>query len=128
VAKYLSEEWFDESRAIGADQPERPGASVRMNWVVTGSPQGDVDYHTIVENGRGVDSSLGSLPDPEVSLTASWGDSLRMASGELDINAAFMQGKVKATGNMAKFMSLLPLTAAPEYRQFQERVRAMTEF
>ena len=128
MAKYLAEEWFDETRAIGADQPDRPGASVRMNWVVTGSPRGEIDYHTVIEDGRVVDSRLGLLTDAEVTLTATWGDSVRIAEGELDINAAFMQGKVKASGNMAKLMSLLPLTATPEYKQLQDRIRAVTEF
>ncbi len=99
-----------------------------MNWVVTRSPRGEIDYHTVIEDGRVVDSRLGLLTDAEVTLTATWGDSVRMAEGELDINAAFMQGKVKASGNMAKLMSLLPLTATPEYKQLQERVRDVTEF
>jgi len=128
VAKYLSEEWFEQTRAIGADQLERPGASVRVNWLVTGSPRGDLDYHTVVEDGRVVDSRPGSLADAEVTMTAAWDDSVRMASGDLDINAAFMQGKVKASGNMAKLLSLLPLTTSPEYKQFQARVREVTEF
>jgi hypothetical protein len=127
VAKYLSEEWFDETRALGADQPERPGASVRVNWVVS-SPGGEIAYHTVAEDGRVVDTGLGPLPDAEVTLTASWADRVRIAGGELDINVAFMQGKVKASGNMAKLLSLLPLTATPEYKQLQEQVRDVTEF
>jgi predicted lipid carrier protein YhbT len=129
VARYLTQEWLDEARALASDQPERPGATVRMNYVVTGGPDGaDVTYYTIVENGRLVESRLGALEDPEVTLTASWEDSVSIARGELDANAAFMQGKVKVVGNMAKLMSLLPLTNGPEYRAVQERVRAITEF
>jgi putative sterol carrier protein len=48
--------------------------------------------------------------------------------GELDANAAFMQGKVKVTGNMAKMMSLMPLTSKPEYKQIQDKLKAETEF
>jgi hypothetical protein len=128
VAKYLSEAWFDETRALGADRPEQPGVSVRVNWVVTGSPGGEITYHTVAEDGRVVDTALGLLPDAEVTLTAAWPDRVRIAGGELDINVAFMQGKVKASGNMAKLLSLLPLTATPEYKQLQERVRDVTEF
>jgi hypothetical protein len=128
VAKYLSEEWFEQTQALGADLPERPGASVRADWVVTGSPQGELRYHLVAEDGRVVQLGSGSLPDAEVTLTASWADSVGIERGELDINAAFMQGKVKAAGNMAKLMSLLPLTATPEYKQWRERIRAVTEF
>jgi len=48
--------------------------------------------------------------------------------GELDANAAFMQGKTKVTGNMGKLMSLMPLTMSPEYQALQEKVRAITEY
>ncbi len=128
MTKYLTQEWLDETRALGADQPERPGASCRMNHVVTGAPAGDIAYFWIVENGRLLESRLGALDDAEVTLTATWEDSVSIARGELDTNAAFMQGKVKVVGNMAKLMALLPLTNAPEYRALQERIRAITEF
>ncbi len=128
MAKYLTQEWLDETRAMAADQPERPGASVRMNYVVTGGPDGDVRYYWILETGRLVDSRLGSLEDGEVTLTTAWEDAVKITQGELDTNAAFMQGKVKVAGNMAKLMSLLPLTNAPEYRELQERIAAVTEF
>jgi alkyl sulfatase BDS1-like metallo-beta-lactamase superfamily hydrolase len=128
VAKYLSQEWLDETKAMAADQPERPGASVRMNYVVTGSPGGDIQYYWILENGKLLESRLGSLDDGEVTLTTGWDDAVSIAKGELDMNAAFMQGRVKVTGNMAKLMSLLPLTSAPEYRHLQERIQAVTEF
>jgi hypothetical protein len=39
-----------------------------------------------------------------------------------------MQGKVKVTGNMAKVMSLLPITNSPEYKQLQSDIAAITEF
>ncbi|HEY2427875.1 MAG TPA: SCP2 sterol-binding domain-containing protein [Acidimicrobiales bacterium] len=128
MAKYLSQEWLDETRAMGADQPERPGASVRMNYVVTGSPDGEIDYYWVLENGKLLESRRGTLEDGEVTLTTTWADSVSIAKGELDLNAAFMQGRVKVTGNMAKLMSLLPLATAPEYRALQERIQAMTEF
>jgi alkyl sulfatase BDS1-like metallo-beta-lactamase superfamily hydrolase len=128
VPQYLSQEWLDETREMAADQPERPGASVRMNYVVTGGRVGDITYYWVLENGRLVESRLGSLEDGEVTLTTGWDDSVRIAKGDLDLNAAFMQGKVKVSGNMAKLMSLLPLTSAPEYKELQDRIRAVTEF
>ena len=61
-----------------------------MNYLVTGVPDGaDIAYYWIVENGHLVDSCLGALPDAEVTLTATWEDSVSIARGELDTNAAF---------------------------------------
>jgi len=128
VARYLTQEWLDQARAMAADQPERPGASCRLNGTVSGSPEGEISACCVVVNGRVTEARMGALEDAEVTLTASWDDAVRIGQGELDVNAAFMQGKVKASGNMAKLMALLPLTATPECKALQARVRALTEF
>ncbi len=128
MSKFLSQEWLDESRELAADQPERPGASAKMQYVVTGGPDGDVSYYWVLENGKLLESKVGTLDDAEVTLTQSYDDAVKVQKGELDANAAFMQGRVKVTGNMAKLMALLPLTNAPEYKGLQEKVKAITEF
>jgi predicted lipid carrier protein YhbT len=128
VPEYLTQEWLDESRALAQDQPERPGASATMQFVVTGAPDGDIKYYWKIENGRLADSSLGELPDAEVTLTTTYQDSVAIQKGELDANAAFMQGKTKVTGNMGRLMQLMPLTMSPEYKALQEKVQAITTF
>jgi putative sterol carrier protein len=128
MAKWLSQEWLDEARKLAESQPERPGASARMQYVITGTPEGDVKYYWILENGKLLESKLGEMPDPEVTLTTTYEDAMKIQKGELDANAAFMQGRIKVTGNMAKLMSLLPLTNSPEYKQLQTEVQAITEY
>jgi putative sterol carrier protein len=128
MPKWLSQEWLDESKKLAESQPERPGASARMQYVVTGGPDGDIKYYWVLENGKLQESQLGEMPDPEVTLTQSYEDAKKIQQGELDANAAFMQGRVKVTGNMAKLMSLLPLTNAPEYKALQEQIGAITEY
>jgi putative sterol carrier protein len=128
MPKWLSQEWLDESKKLAEGQPERPGASARMQYVITGGPDGDVKYYWVLENGKLLESQVGEMPDPEVTLTQSYEDAKKIQLGELDANAAFMQGRVKVTGNMAKLMALLPLTNAPEYKQLQEQIGAITEY
>ena len=128
MPRYLSKEWLEEQRQLAADQPERPGASARMQYVVTGAPDGDIEYYWVLEDGKLLESELGKLSDAEVTLTQTWEDSVAIQKGELDANTAFMQGKVKVTGNMAKVMSLLPLTSSPEYTALQEKLRTITEY
>jgi putative sterol carrier protein len=128
MSKWLSQEWLDETRKMAEGQPERAGASARMQYVVTGAPDGDIDYYWVLENGKITQSQLGKLPDAEVTLTTGYADALKIQKGELDANAAFMQGKVKVTGNMAKVMALLPITNAPEYKLLQTEIAAITEF
>ncbi len=128
MPKYLSKEWLEEQRQLAADQPERPGASARMQYIVTGAPDGDIEYYWVLEDGKLLESDLGKLTDAEVTLTQTWDDSVAIQKGDLDANTAFMQGKVKVTGNMAKVMSMLPLTSSPEYTDLQEKIRVVTEY
>lgn len=128
MPKYLTQEWMDEAKQLAADFPETPGASVRMQQVITGAPDGEVKYYTVIENGKTIEQALGEDPQAEVTLTNSYEDAVKIMKGELDANAAFMQGRVKVAGNMAKMMSLLPLTSKPEYKTIQEKLAAETEF
>ncbi len=128
MSKWLTQEWLDETKKMAESQPERPGASARMQYIVTGGPEGDIHYYWVLENGKIKESQLGDLPDAEVTMTQSYEDAMKIQKGELDANAAFMQGRVKVSGNMAKLMSLMPLTNAPEYKQLQEEIKGITEF
>lgn len=128
MPKWLSQEWLDKTKEMAQGQPDRPGASARMQYVVTGGPDGDIKYFWVLENGKLQESQLGEMPDPEVTLTQTYDDALKIQKGELDANAAFMQGRVKVTGNMAKLMSLLPLTNAPEYKALQTEIQAVTDY
>jgi predicted lipid carrier protein YhbT len=128
MSKWLSPEWFDETRALAADQPDRPGATARMQYEVTGGPDGDIKYYWVLEDGHLRESALGVLADAEVTLTTPWADAMAIQKAELDANAAFMQGKVKVAGNMGIVLALLPITNAPEYRDLQRRILDITEF
>jgi putative sterol carrier protein len=128
MAKWLSQAWLDESTRLAADQPVRPGVSARLQYVITGGPEGDVAYYWVIVDGQLVENRLGMLEDAEVTLTESYEDALRMQKGELDANAAFLQGKVAVTGDVAKLLSLLPITMSPEFKEFQDRVLEITEF
>ncbi|MGH9183709.1 MAG: SCP2 sterol-binding domain-containing protein [Acidimicrobiales bacterium] len=128
MPEYLSAEWMELAQELAQDLPETPGATVRVQQVITGGPEGDVRYYMVIENGRTLEQRRGDDPHAEATLTTSYEDALKVAKGELDENAAFMQGRVKITGNMAKIISLLPLTAKPEYRAAQARLREQTQF
>ncbi|HEY8215488.1 MAG TPA: SCP2 sterol-binding domain-containing protein [Acidimicrobiia bacterium] len=127
MAKYLTQEWLDQSRELAKDQPERPGASAKMQYVVTGGPEGDIKYYWVLENGKLLESSLGEIAEPDFTMTSTYEDSVAIAKGTLDANAAFMQGKMKVAGNTGKLMQLLPLTMSPEYKALQEQIRNITE-
>ena len=127
MAKYLTQEWLDLQRELAQDFPERPGATARMQYVVTGTPDGDVSYVTVIDDGKMVENVLGTDNEAEFTLASTYDDSVKILQGELDANAAFMQGRIKVTGNMGKLMSLMPLTQSPEYKAIQAQVAEQTE-
>jgi predicted lipid carrier protein YhbT len=128
MAKYLSQEWLDEGRKLSDEFPERPGASARMQYVVSGAPGGDVKYYWVLENGKILESKIGEDANADFTITTTYDDAKKIQDGELDPNAAFMQGRMKVTGNMGKLMALMPLTQSPEYKAIQEKIRAVTEY
>jgi alkyl sulfatase BDS1-like metallo-beta-lactamase superfamily hydrolase len=128
MAKYLTQEWLDEGRTMGETQPERPGATARMQYIVTGAPEGDVHYYWILENGKLLESKLGDLPDADFSMSMTYDDAVKVQRQELDANAAFMQGRIKVNGNMAKLMSLMPITNSPEYKALMVEIDKITEY
>ena len=99
-----------------------------MQYKVTGAPDGDVAFHTVVENGKILENSLGEDAQSEFTMAVGYDDFTQVSKGELDANAAFMQGRIKVTGNMGKLMSLMPLTQSPEYKAIAEKLNSSTEY
>ena len=128
MVKYLSQEWLDMGKELGQEFPERPGATAIMQFVTTGTPEGDVTYHQVLENGKILESKLGDNANADFTITSTYEDAVKIQKGELDANAAFMQGRMKVTGNMGKLMSLMPLTQSPEYKAIQAKVAEKTDF
>lgn len=130
MSKWLSQEWMDETKAMAEGQPDRPGASARMQYVLNGGPDGEVRYFWVLADGKLLESALGDVTDPDITMIMSYDDAKRIQDGDLDPNAAFMQGRIKMgpNSNMAKLMSLMPLTNAPEYKDLQKEIRGITEY
>ncbi len=129
MPKYLSEEWHKEYQRLWNDLlPDRPGTSARTQNKITGGPDGDQAYYWVIEDGKLTEAMVGESSDSEVTITTGYVDSVKIQKGELDPNAAFMQGRMKVTGNMGKLMSLLPLTQSAEYKAIQEKIRTVTEY
>lgn len=126
--KFLSQDYLDEYLRRSQEQPPRPGTSVRVQYRATGSPDGDIDYYWIVEDGHIVEAKLGELADADFTLAMAYDDAAAIERRELDPNTAFMGGKMQVTGNMGKLISMLPLTNADEWKQLQEEMRSLTTF
>jgi hypothetical protein len=128
VPRFLSDEWMAEVGRLAADRPERAGVSALVHTVVTGGPDGDVTWACRIEDGRVVESAPADGETPDFTLTLPYELAVEIQQGDLDPNVAFMRGRMKFAGESGIFLSVMSLTATPEYADLQERVRAVTEY
>jgi putative sterol carrier protein len=107
VAKFLSEEHFAAAReALAADQGFQ-GAIANVDFSVqfdvTGGPDGDVVYYLKVSGGD-TETEIGPLDGADVTVSSDYETSQAISKGELNVQMAFMTGKIKVGGNVAKIM------------------------
>ena len=122
----LSQAWLDLQRELTADLPVRPGAAARIEYRVTGGPDGEVVFHQVMEDGRIVDSGLGPADEPDFTVLIGHAEFVEVVRGELDQTVGFMQGRVKVTGNIGRMLSVLPVTTSEPWRTAAQRVLAAT--
>ena len=109
---FLSPEWFDAVREVRdryAGQVSAPSTAVRMNQIITGVPFGESTVSTYIDTSAGgLILDVGSLPDPEVTITTDY-DTARQLFVQFDQSVAmqaFMSGKIKVQGDMMKLVGL----------------------
>jgi putative sterol carrier protein len=138
MAKYafLSDEWVAAARAIrdeyqGLRQPV--GQPVRMNQVITDVPfgAGAIDAHIDTTSGELV-IDAGHLEDPDVTVTLDYQTAKAVfVDGTAQAGMqAFMAGKVKVEGDMAKLLIAMQeqvAPAEPEAVELARKIQDITE-
>ncbi|HVL64824.1 MAG TPA: SCP2 sterol-binding domain-containing protein [Actinomycetota bacterium] len=109
AVKFLSEEWANEiTNALNSSDEFKSaagGKSAKIQQVVTDAPDGESKYYFKLE-GDTAEVSLGELTDAEATITQNYETAAAISKGELNAQNAFMQGKLKISGNMMKLMQL----------------------
>lgn len=128
MVDYLSDEWFAEYQRMGENLPEAGGATITMQYVVSGGTDGDVRYYVILEEGRITKVERGNADKADVTLSMKHENAVKLQQGQLNPSTAVMTGKVKSRGNMKMLMGLLPVLNSPGYQQFERRLCEVTDF
>lgn len=104
MPKFLSQEWLDAVVAGLKASDDFRDVDVTVQQVVTGVSGGEVRYWLRFEGGN-VEGNLGDAPDrTDVTITQDVETAASLSCGELNAQSAFMQGKLKITGNMGKLL------------------------
>ena len=107
MSKFLSEEWASEvTTALGQHQGFKNAigsAELGIQFVVTDGPDGDAEYYLKASGGNST-MAVGNLENADVTVRQSYETAAAISKGELNTQTAFMTGKVKVSGNLAKLM------------------------
>ncbi len=108
MAKFLSDEWMSEADdAVKTDATftsAAAGKDLKVQFHVTDVADiGELDYFMSIDGGQ-TQIAKGTLDEPDVTVTSDYETSAGIAKGELNTQMAFMTGKIKVGGNMAKIM------------------------
>ena len=107
MSKFLSEDWANEvtaalnshegfKNAIGA-------ADLKIEFETQDGPEGDVNYYLATSGGNAT-LAIGDVESPDVTVKQSYDTAAAISKGELNTQTAFMTGKLKVSGNLAKLM------------------------
>lgn len=117
---FLSDDWITEARNIreelGGTGQVVPRA-VRMNQVITDVPfgEGRMEAHIDTTSGT-LDMDLGHLENPDVTITLDYETAKAIfvdGSPEAGMQA-FMAGKIRVQGDMAKLIAAMQQGAPPD--------------
>ncbi|MGH9079643.1 MAG: SCP2 sterol-binding domain-containing protein, partial [Acidimicrobiales bacterium] len=131
--QFLSDEWLDEARSIRSEFDGKGGAisqAIRMNLVIGEVPfgPGTVDAHVDTTSGELVlDTGHIDPVDLKVSLDYDVAKAILVEGNPQAGMQAFMSGKIKVEGDIAKLMALQSLPPDPVAAEIASRIQAMTE-
>ena len=130
---FLSDEWLDEARSIRSEYDGRSGGighAVRVNLVVIDVPFGEGAVHAHADTSSGeLILDVGHIDPADLMVTIGY-DIARAMLVEGNPQAgleAFMQGKIKVEGDIAKLMALQTVSPDPTATEIAARIQAMTE-
>ena len=107
MSKFLSEEWASEvTTALNNHAGFKSAigdAELGIQFSTTEAPDGEVDYY-LKAGGGNATMALGALEGADVTVKQSYDTATAISKGDLNTQTAFMTGKLKVSGNLAKLM------------------------
>ena len=105
--KFLSEDW---AVAVTEALNAHPGfksaianADLSLQFDVSDAPDGALSYYMKAAGGS-AQFSIGQVEGADVTVGQTYATAAAISKGELNTQTAFMTGKLKVSGNLAKLM------------------------
>lgn len=107
MSRFLTEEWAnDVTQALNSHEGFKNAmgaADLGIQFNTEDGPDGGVDYY-LKSSGGTTNVALGTIEDADVTVKQSYDTAAAISQGELNTQTAFMTGKLKVSGNLAKLM------------------------
>ena len=129
MTRFLSEEWMQAYVDTMAGLPEQSGLDAVIQYVVSGAPDGKVNFHEEIEAGRPVAVEVGKRKDADITITWKYEEAVAEHSGERTVEVAYMAARSKVEGDYRKYLiDLLPMRATDEYAAARAALAAATDY
>lgn len=126
ATRYLSLDWLDAVEAAALASPELAAAAEGRHFgvteVIVKGPEGDVTYHLRVDAGT-VQFGAGAADPEDVRFVQDWDTAVGVATGTLNAQEAFLQGRIRLTGSQTALLENQPVFAALDavFRSVRDR-------
>lgn len=105
--QFLSEEWATAVQAaLNGSESFRSAvanAALKLQFNISDAPGGEIKYYLAAADGE-AQVAIGELADADVTVGQSYETATAISKGDLNTQTAFMSGKLKVEGNLAKLM------------------------
>lgn len=107
AVQFLTADWAaavqDALNAHGGFKGAIANAELGLQFNVSDGPDGDVAYY-MKASGGAAELALGQLDNADVTVGQTYDTATAISKGDLNTQTAFMTGKLKVSGNLAKLM------------------------
>ncbi|MFN2488931.1 MAG: SCP2 sterol-binding domain-containing protein [Actinomycetota bacterium] len=115
AVRFLSQEWAQAVTEALNSSSEFSDAAARhpakLQQVVTDTPAGETKYYFAIDEGA-AQMGIGEIEGAEATITQSYDTAVAISKREIHPQQAFMQGKLRVTGNIMKLLQMQSVLSA----------------
>lgn len=108
MAKFLSKDWLEAlNETVNAHQGFRTAIAtteLTLQFDVPDAPEGGENRYYLQIEGGEMTAAAGDAESPDATITNNYETAVALSKGDMNTQMAFMSGKLKVSGNMAKIM------------------------